>query len=191
MSSSRPAPDKLSRFMRPLGMFLIVVAGLAALDWVVGMAIFGWPHNIYNVEYYGLRAVYQPPLPRTLIFLPCPGNGYGFLCGPWLLFLVFVTLLVSAVCLVVNLIYFFTSLGNDIEGSVSLKIPAQVLFAGTSLALALGLLWTWSIPLVPRSWGLPTGTPLTLKVVSSFLPLLFILVSVATGWRCLGGRTNP
>ena len=174
----------LARFIRPIGTFLFVMAGLAALDWVIGTVMFGWPHRIINLEYYGdLRVVYQPPLPRTLIYLPCPGNGYGFLCGPWALFLIFVTLLAATVCLIVNLIYSFASIGGRRDGSVLTRLPVQIFFAVASLALAIAYLWTWSIYLAPRSWELPTGTPLTVEVVSSLIPHLFIVVCVATGWR--------
>ena len=72
----------IARLMRSLGIFLFVMAGLAALDWAIGMAIFGWPYRIVNLEYYGdLRGLYEPPFPRILIWVPCPGNGFGFLAA--------------------------------------------------------------------------------------------------------------
>ena len=172
------------RFIRPIGIFLFIMAGLATLDWVIGTAMFGWPHRIINLEYYGdLRVVYQPPLPRTLIYLPCPGNGYGFLCGPWALFLIFVTLLAATVGLIVNFVYALASIGGWRDSSMPTRLWVQIFFAVASLALAIAHLWTWSIYLAPRSWGLPTGTLLMVEVVSSLMPPLFIVVCVATGWR--------
>jgi hypothetical protein len=174
----------LARFLRLLAMFLFVMAALAAFEWVIAAAFVDWPYRLVNLDYYGdIRVVYHPPLPQILIYLPCPGNGYGSLCGPWALFLIFTTLLVSAVCLIVNLLHARAYSGIYSDGSVLDRPPTRYLSVGASLALVIGLLWTWSIPYAPLSWGLPTGTPLMVEVVSSLVTPLFILVCAATGWR--------
>ena len=174
----------VARLMRSLGIFLFVMAGLAALDWAVGMAIFGWPYRIVNLEYYGdLRGLYDPPFPRILIYLPCPGNGFGFLCGPWALLLVFVTVLASATCLTANLVYALRSAGGDSDGSVLPGRPAQIFFVAASVVLFAGFLWTWFIYLAPGSWEFPTGGPVFLEVLSSLMPPLFVIVCVVAGWR--------
>ena len=38
----------LARFIRPLGIFLFVMAVLAALEWDVAAALLDWPHRIIN-----------------------------------------------------------------------------------------------------------------------------------------------
>ena len=102
----------LARF-GPLGIFLFVMAALAAFEWIIAAAFTDWPYRLVNLDYYGdIRVVYHPPLPQVIIYLPCPGNGYGSLCEPWALFLIFTTLLVSAVCLIINLIPFRASIGR-------------------------------------------------------------------------------
>ena len=175
----------VSRFLRPLAMFLFVMAVLAAFEWIIAAVFVDWPYRLVNLDYYGgdIRVVYHPPLPQLFIYLPCQGNGYGSLCGQWALFLIFTTLLVSAVCLIVNLIPSQVFIGRRSGGSVLNRFPARSLFVGASLALVIGLLWSWSIPYAPLSWGLPTGTPLMVEVVSSLVTPLFIVVCVATGWR--------
>ena len=175
----------LARFLRPLAIFLFVMAVLAAFEWIIAAAFVDWPYRLVNLDYYGgdIRVVYHPPLPHLLIYLPCPGNGYGSLCGEWALFLIYTTLLVSVVCLIVNLIPSRVSIGRHSGGSVLNRLPTRIFFVGASLALVIGLLWTWSIPYAPLSWGLPTGTPLMVEVVSSLVTPLFIVVCVATGLR--------
>ena len=174
----------IARLMRWLGIFLFVMAGLAVLDWAISIAIFGWPYRIVNLEYYGdLRGLYEPPFPHILIYLPCPGNGFGFLCGPWALFLIFVTVLASATCLTANVVYALSSAGGDSDSSVLLGRPAQIFFVAASLVLLAGFLWTWFISLAPRSWEFPTGGPVFLEVLSSLMPPLFVFVCAVTGWR--------
>ena len=174
----------IARLMRWLGIFLFVMAGLAVLDWAISIAISGWPYRIVNLEYYGdLRGLYEPPFPHILIYLPCPGNGFGFLCGPWALFLIFVTVLASATCLTANVVYALSSEGGDSDSSVLLGRPAQIFFVAASLVLLAGFLWTWFISLAPRSWEFPTGGPVFLEVLSSLMPPLFVFVCAVTGWR--------
>ena len=168
-----------------LAMFLFAMAALAAFEWIIAAVFVDWPYRLVNLDYYGgdIRVVYHPPLPQVLIYLPCPGNGYGSLCEPWALFLIFTTLLTSAFCLIVNLILSRASIGRHSDGSALNRIPTRTLIAAASVALVIGLLWTWSIPYAPLSWELPTGTPLMVEVVSSLVTPLFIVVCVATGWR--------
>ncbi len=68
---------------RRFGTFLLVMAGIAAFDWVITMLVFRGPPAIIALILYG--EIYDrgyPPLPQGLIFGLCPGNGYSFLCAP-------------------------------------------------------------------------------------------------------------
>ena len=70
-------------------MFLFVMASLALIDWGLAAALFGGPPAIVSLILYGeLYNNYYPPLPSGLMLLPCPGNGFAFFCGPWVLSLI-------------------------------------------------------------------------------------------------------
>ena len=60
----------LARFLRPLAIFLFVMAVLAAFEWIFAAAFVDWPYRLVNLDYYGgdIRVVYHPPLPHLLIY---------------------------------------------------------------------------------------------------------------------------
>ena len=88
---------------RRTGVFLFVTAGLAVVDWVLaGVAFRGVPAIIGLVLYGELHDHSYPSLPSGLMFLPCPGNGFAFFCGPWAVSLLFVFILAVGIGLYVN-----------------------------------------------------------------------------------------
>ena len=88
---------------RRIGVFLFVMAGVALVDWGLAAAIFRGPPAIVDLILYGeLYNDSHPPLPSGLMFLPCPGNGLAFFCGPLLLSLIFLFTLAVGIGLYVK-----------------------------------------------------------------------------------------
>ena len=172
---------------RRLGTFLLVMAGVAAIDWGIAMLLFRGPPAIIALILH--RETYDsgyPPLPQGLIFGLCPGNGYSFLCAPWSLFLLILVLAAVAVCVWVDLIRMLslrgdiTQVSRDRTQAPMLRewIMARLPF-GLSVVLTLGIVWGWRQVIFPPS-DVAVLTAMY-QVLAPFIPPLFILITLITG----------
>ena len=166
---------------RRVGMFLFVMAGLALVDWFLYGVIFrGLPPIVGLILYGELYYDSYPPLPSGLMFLPCPGNGFAFFCGPWAISLISLFTLAVGIGLYVN-VKRALALGSDLGWIGPLDRQRFVVYLAlvASVLLAFGFVWGWVtlFGFVERlSWVTPVY-----QVLALFLHLLFILVSVAAG----------
>ena len=167
---------------RRIGVFLFVMAGLALVDWGLAAAAFRGSPAIVDLILHGeLYNDSYPPLPSGLMFLPCPGNGLAFFCGPLLLSLIFLLTLAVGIGLYVNVMR--TLAVGFVQGWVGL-LDRRRLFVNLSIVasvlLAFGFVWGWVQVFFGISEHLSWVTPIY-HVVASFIHLLFVLVSLAAG----------
>ena len=137
-------------------MFLFVMAGLALIDWGLAAALFGGPPAIVSLILYGeLYNNYYPPLPSGLMLLPCPGNGFAFFCGPWVLSLILLFTFAVGIGLYVNVMR--TLALGFVQGWV-VPLDRRRLFINVSMVvsvlLAFGFVWGWV-----QSFGISEGLP--------------------------------
>ena len=166
---------------RRIGVFLFVMAGLALVDWGLAAAAFRSPPAIVGLILYGeLYNDSYPPLPSGLMFLPCPGNGFAFFCGPWALSLISLFTFAVGIGLYVNVMR--TLALGFVQGWVGLLNRRRLLInlsIVASVLLAFGFVWGW-VEFFGISERLPRVTPIY-QVVAPFIHLLFILASLAAG----------
>ena len=157
------------------------MAGLALIDWVLAGVVFrGLPAIIDLIRYGELYDHSYPPLPSGLMFLPCPGNGFAFFCGPWALSLISLFAFAVGIGLYVNVTK-ARALGS-VQGWVG-SLDRRRLFVNLSLVasvlLAFAFVWGW-VQFFRISGPLP-GITLIYQLVAPFMHPLFILVSIAAG----------
>ncbi len=162
-------------------MFLFVMAGLAAVDWVIAdVVIRGWPAIIDLILYGELYDRSYPPLPSGRMFLPCPGNGFAFFCGPWAISLIFLFTLTIGIGLYVKVTRAWGLGKPHARGS---PLDRRRLFVYLSLVasmlLAFAFLWGW-VQFFLIS-GSRAGITLIYRLVVPFIHALFILVSIGAG----------
>ena len=166
---------------RRIGVFLFVMAGLALVDWGLAAAAFRGPPAMVGLILYGeLYNDSYPPLPSGLMFLPCPGNGFAFFCGPWALSLISLFTFAVGIGLYVNVMR--TLALGFVQGWVGLLNRRWLLInlsIVASVLLAFGFVWGW-VEFFGISERLPRVTPIY-QVVAPFIHLLFILASLAAG----------
>ena len=171
---------------RRLGTFLFVMAGVAAIDWVIAMVLFRGPAVIIELILHGETYHTLPPLPQGLIYGLCPGNGYSFLCAPWALFLLILVAAAVAICAWANFIRMLSRLGDVTQDSRDRaqapmfreRILARLPF-GLSVVLALGIVFGWwQYIFSPSGFGLLISM---YQVLALFIPPLFIVISLTTG----------
>ena len=162
-------------------MFLFVMATLALFDWVLTGVVFrGWPTIIDLIRYGELYDRSSPPLPSGLMFLPYPGNGFAFFCGPWALSLIFVFTLAVGFGLYVNATRTLAlGFAQGWAGSLDRRRLFVILSFVASVLLAFAFVWGW-VQFFRISGHLPGVTPVY-QLVAPFMHLLFILVSVSAG----------
>ena len=126
------------------------MTGVAVIDWVIAMVLFGGPSVIIELILYGEAYHTLPPLPQGLIYGLCPGNGYSFLCAPWALFLLILVAAAVAICAWANFILMLSRLGDVTQDSRDRaqapmfreRILARLPF-GLSVVLGLGIVFGW------------------------------------------------
>ncbi len=176
---------------RRIGVFLFVMAGLALVDWgFAAVAFRGLPSIVGLILHGELYSHSYPPLPFGLIFLPCPGNGFGFLCGPWAILLLFLFTLAVGAVLYVN-VTGGLAWGSG-QGRVGLldrrRLSANLLIV-ISVLLAFGFVWGW-LQYFAIGGRLPVISPVY-QVVAPFIHVLFIVAGIAAGCRLRrGGQTD-
>ena len=166
---------------RRIGVFLFVMAGLALVDWVLAGVVFrGLPAIIGLIRYGELYSDSYPPLPSGLMFLPCPGNGLAFFCGPWALSLISIFTFAVGIGLYVNVT---RARGLGFAQGWAGSLDRWRLFVNLSLVasvlLAFAFVWGW-VQFFRISGPLPGVTPIY-QLVAPFMHPLFILVSIAVG----------
>ena len=162
-------------------MFLLVMAGLAFIDWWLALVPFRGPPAIVGLFLYGeLYSRSFPPMPSGLILSLCPGNGFGFLCGPWALLLLFLFALAVGVAVYVNIkMWLAREHGQGRVGLLDRRRILVSLLIVVSVSLAFGFVWGWLqyFNIVGR---LPLITPIY-QVVAPLMHILFIVTGIAAG----------
>lgn len=175
---------------RWVGVFLFVMAGLAFIDWCLTLVAFRGSPAIVGLILYGELYIRSfPPLPSGLVLLPCPGNGFGFLCGPWAIFLLFLFVLAVGVGLCINVKrrLAFGSAPRGV-GLLDWRRLLLNLLIVASVLLAFGFVWGW-LQYFGIAGRLPLVTPIY-QVVAPFIHLLFIVTCFAAGRHLRwGGQT--
>jgi len=166
---------------RRVGLSLYVIAGRAFIDWCLALVAFQGPPAIVGLILYGeLYSHSVPPLPFGLIYLPCPGNGFGFLCGPRAIWLLVLFALGVVVILYVNVRRRPASESGlarvDLMDRRRLWITLAI---AASALLAFGFVWGW-INYFGIGGQLPVITSIY-NVVAPFIHLLFIVTGIAAG----------
>ena len=150
------------------------MAGLTLINWIFGMAVIfiSWERYAYD---HIFDARVQGLFP--FIWILCVGNGDSFLCAPWAWPLLYSSAVAVLACLGVNLYRVLSR--NKFPRSASSdrwrSLPMLYCVISLGLAFAFGYVWFQYI------YG-----PSTQPFVMSIIPLLFILLCVATGrhlWR--------
>lgn len=172
---------------RSIGLFLFVMAGLAFIDWWLALVPFRGPPAIVGLFLYGeLYSRSFPPLPSGLILSLCPGNGFGFLCGPWALLLLFLFALAVGAAVYVNIkMWLAREHGQGRVGLLDRRRILVSLLIVVSVLLALGFVWGWL-----QYFGIAgrlTLITLVYQVVALFIHPLFVVASVAAGRRLRRG----
>ena len=166
---------------RRTGVFLFVMAGLGLIDWGLNAVPYRGPPAIISLVLYSeLYDRSYPPLPYGLMYLPCPGNGFAFFCGPWALSLISLFTLAVGISLYVN-VKRSRALGS-VQGWVG-PLDRQRFFVSlaivASVLLAFGFVWGW-VQFFGFLERLSLVTPVY-QGLAPFIHLLFILVSLAAG----------
>ena len=171
---------------RRVGMFLLMMLGLAVIDWLVRLVVVG-PDIIELVLNRRLYPFSYPPLPSGLLFVTCPGNGFAFFCGPWFFSLLIVFGLAVVISLYVHVTRMLTLISRDCSVS---PLDRYCFFVSctilASAILLLAYIWGW-IEFFGIFSDVPLVTP-TFQVAAYFIHYLFFL-AVFTASRHL--RRNP
>lgn len=160
---------------RRVGMFLLLMLGLAVIDWIIRLAFWG-PEIIELVLYRQLYPFSYPPLPSGLLSVTCPGNGFAFFCGPWFFSLLIVFGLAVVVSLYVHVKRMVSLFSR--EGSIGPLDRHWFFVSFTILASAILLLayiWGW-IESFRIFEDVPLVTP-AFQVVAYFIHYLFFIAA--------------
>ncbi len=158
-----------------VGMFLLLMLGLAVIDWIIRLAFFG-PDIIELVLFRQLYNYSYPPLPSGLLSLPCPGNGFAFFCGPWFFSLLIVfglTVVISLYVHVTRMVSLFSREGSIIPRDRHWFFVSFTILASAILLLA--YIWGW-IEFFRILEDVPLVTPVC-QVVAYFIHYLFFITA--------------
>ncbi len=174
---------------RLLGISLILVGGLAFVDWVLSFGLSGGSNQpILDFILYGeLDTSGSEPILFTFGRWLCPGNGYAAFCEPlgWILFLLGALAVVA--CLLVNLTRGVAPTGDGfVAGNSRWLLRFHNLAFYTSAVVAAGYSWTG----IHASLGpdYPTVVSVVYLVFATITPPFFVVVTVVTGRRLLTTR---
>ena len=120
--------------LRRIGTFLFVTAGVALMDWVLTLVLFGGGG-------FSDRVI---PLTVGLVLLCCPGNGYSVLCFSSALFLLFVTGLAAVTFVAVPFIRLLASPQDQPRPAIDRSRLLAELSLTASVFVTLGFGWSWS-----------------------------------------------
>ena len=173
-------------FKRLLGISLILVGGLAFIDWVYSFVLWGGLHQpIVDLILHGdLDTSESQPILFTLWIEVCPGNGHPAFCDPLGWFFLVLGVLTVVICLLVNL-----TRGVALSGDGSVREKSRWLLRFDNLAfytsafVAAGYGWTWIYAIFVPDY--PTAISVVYLVAATITPPLFVVVTIATGGRQL------
>ena len=166
-----------------LGMFLILVGGLALIDWVLSFGLSGGSNQpILDFILYGeLHISGSDPILFTLWLWVCPGNGFAAFCEPLGFFFFVVGVLAVVICLVVNRSRGAAPIGDDfVSGrNRSWRFHNLALYAAAICAVS----FSWTLIHAILGPDYPTAVSAIYLLVSTITPPLFVVATIATGLR--------
>ena len=172
-------------FKRLLGISLILVGGLAFIDWVYSFVLWGGFHQpIVDLILHGyLDTSGSQPILFTLWFEVCPGNGHPAFCDPLGWFSLVLVVLTVVICPVVNLTRGVAPFGDGSVRGKSRRPWFNNLAFYASAVVAAGYSWTLIHAIFVPDY--PTAVSVVYLVVATITPPLFVVVTIATGRRQL------
>ena len=174
---------------RLLGISLILVGGLAFIDWVYSFVLWGGLHQpIVDLILHGdLDTSESQPILVTLWFEVCPGNGHPAFCDPLGWFFLVLGVLTVVICPVVNLTRGVAPFGDGcVRGNSRWLLRFHNLAFYTSAVVAAGYCWTLIHAILGPDY--PTVVSVVYLVFATITPPLFVVVTVVTGRRLLTTR---
>ena len=174
---------------RCLATFLFVMSGLALIDWMLAIALLdGFPPIFRFVIEGGMHDGRVVPPFFVLALFSWPGNGYSVLCRPFAWSLLSAGGMAVVACLAVNRTRMLSFAEAPHPAGVSRwRVPAKLYFVA-SVALVFGYSYSW-FQYIQDPFYLLVLTSMN-RLVGPFIPLLFVLMCVATGqylWRTRKG----
>ena len=187
----------MTRRSRWLGRYLIIMAVLGLVDWVIAWALipgFGPGSGIQSLAamLINWELPSEPALPVlvgvvALVFLPCAfGNGYPSFCDDLIILVIVFGAVTIFLCLIVNLTWIREAVRDWSQGVPGRWFQSAHLLVYASAVLAAGSSWYCLDVFAPSIRPGDDTLAMTIFLATThFIHPLFILVTAATGLRLL------